>query len=361
MYNILKNKEKMNKCRLFNKSEAGFTLIEMAIVIIIGGILLSFLGSALIAYMKKSRINTTEFRSEIIQEALAQYLSVNKRYPCAASRIDGPADPNFGREVNDCSSAPVGGARSSGGVRIGAIPTRTLNLPDDFITDGWGNKFTYAVTEVLATPLLYSSDGGLISVLDSVGNPLIIAKPLPDPPSLGHYVLVSHGASGNNSYPLGSIALPRPVCAVVSLEDENCNDDAVFRSTLVSSDVTGANFYDDYTYYKGQTAPVLTIPAGAVMAFNLGVCPDGWAAYAEAEGRFVMGADNGILPAPDNSHQKFFVQDAAAQFPIAPYPVGGAAGETTTLNLASGVSGITDSDPALIPPYIALLYCEKLP
>ncbi len=35
----------------------------------------------------------------------------------------------------------------------------------------------------------------------------------------------------------------------------------------------------------------LTVPSGAVMAFNLSACPPGWSAYAAAEGRTVIGVN----------------------------------------------------------------------
>ena len=127
---------------LHRNSEKGFTLLEMAIVIIIGGILLSFLGTALLAYLQKSRIETTEYRISKIQDSLSQYLSVNGHYPCASSRFLGGDDAQFGRMVTaSCNSGGHTGTTRTAGVRIGAVPTRTLNLPDEFIADAWGHKF----------------------------------------------------------------------------------------------------------------------------------------------------------------------------------------------------------------------------
>lgn len=37
-----------------------------------------------------------------------------------------------------------------------------------------------------------------------------------------------------------------------------------------------------------------TIPAGAVMAFNLSSCPDGWSPFTEANGRFIMGSQGSL-------------------------------------------------------------------
>lgn len=43
-----------------------------------------------------------------------------------------------------------------------------------------------------------------------------------------------------------------------------------------------------------QNTSNASIPAGAVMAFNLTSCPDGWRRFSEADGRFIMGTSNNI-------------------------------------------------------------------
>jgi prepilin-type N-terminal cleavage/methylation domain-containing protein len=328
------------------ESEKGFTLLEMAIVIIIGGVLLSFLGTALLAYLKQSRIETTEFRLAKIQEAMTQYLSVNGHYPCVANRNLGADDAQFGRMVT--ANCDVGGSftgtnvttgRAGIRVRIGAVPTRTLNLPDEMIADAWGHKFTYAVTAPQATNLQYTADGGAISVIDGAGNSLV------NPNSTAHYVVVSHGETGDGGYPVINATSPSVPCRTAALDGANCdNSDAIFRSTLVTSEATVANFYDDYVYFQGQTAPVFTIPAGAVMAFNLGACPDGWTRYTQGEARFIIGARAADL-----------VRDPYIMAPADPLVV-----PDIVMNIDRGVSSDGDVE-AVIPPYVALLYCEKLP
>ena len=41
---------------------------------------------------------------------------------------------------------------------------------------------------------------------------------------------------------------------------------------------------------KSQIGSNNSIPAGAVMAFNLSSCPDGWSPFTEANDRFIMGS-----------------------------------------------------------------------
>lgn len=332
--------------------QAGFTLIELAIVMVISGFLISLLGSALVSYTKKNKIKTTEFRMEKIEEALEQYLNINGRYPCAASRFLGPDDTNFAeQQTTNCRGGPVlaGTVRVPGqlgssplnSVRIGAVPTRTLNLPDEFIVDAWGNKFTYAVTETQATivPLdpnqSYAADGGRIAVRDGVSNTVVF------PANSAHYVIISHGITGNGAYPLGAATTPSVVCGAAA-DSLNCNDaSSIFRTTLVNSDVGNASFFDDYVRFKGQTAPVITVPVGAVVAFNLSSCPtsEGWVDYTPAQGRFVIGSS----PAGSMAISKYNMPPA---------------GSTATLPISIGSVNGGDHEAA-IPPYVALIYCVK--
>lgn len=337
MTNLLIKKDKIVKKQTNLSFEAGFTLVELSVVILIGGILMSFMGTALLAYMKKSQVTKTQFRIEKIKEAMRQYLDVNGRYPCAADRTIGPENSNFGREVTTtCNSGNFSGTVRDGGVRIGAVPTRTLNLPDEFIADAWGHKLTYAITENLATPLLYQADGGSITVQDSTGLSLV------SPANTAHYVVVSHGRTGDGSFPLGASTNPSVPCppAANALDNENCDDNNVFVATLVNSDAVSTNFYDDYVLFKGQTTPVFFIPEDAIFAFNLAVCPDGWSEYTNARGRFVIGSQPANKVA--NKYQM------ALSNPLQQ--------ANLDLSLGNNTEGDVESN---IPPYVALLYCQK--
>ncbi len=353
MTNLLIKKDKKTKRDAISSRESGFTLVELAIVILIGGILMSFMGAALMAYMKKNQISKTQFRIEKIKEAMGDYLNVNGHYPCAASRFLGSGDADFGRQVTTtCNAGAFAGTARNANVRIGAVPTRTLNLPDEFIADSWGHKFTYAVTEVLATPTLYQADGGAITIEDGAGNSLV------NPVDTAHYVVTSHGQTGDGSYPLGAATLPSVPCptAANAMDDENCDNDNSFIATLVNSDTASTNFFDDYALFKGQTAPVFAIPTGAVMAFNLAACPDEWSEFEDenynpadpdhdvqfpARGRFLIGSQAAVKQMPE------FLEQISNPL------------EQVDFNISLvGVS--SDGDPeAAIPPYVALLYCQK--
>lgn len=343
---------------------SGFSLIEVTIVLLIGGLILSSISAMLVVYVKKSNLSLTRERLLTIDEALQDYLSLNGRYPCPASLSSAPDTPTYGFEqatpAGLCETSPVVSGRNGRNVRLGAVPVRSLGLPDDFIADAWAVRFTYAVTEALAESGTYDSSEGAISVVDSADNHIAIDPTLAtghaDRDGTAHYVIVSHGENELGGTPEGGgSALPCP--AAGTQENENCDNDATFRSSIRLSSATGSSYFDDVVDYRTITSLGVTMPAGAVMPFDLLACPDGWTPFVQARGRFIVGTQP------------------------AKYNIGDTGGEDTVslteaqigITSASGI--LTDDVPAGTvvvpeaigstaahenrPPYIALLFCQK--
>src|SRR5690606_23310055 len=120
------------------------------VVLVIAGILLGMALSLGKAQMNLKSYQETVDRIEIIQKALIVYARGHKGLPCPASKTEAPDTVDFGM-ASDCAVAVVAGTLEIGSspnyVRIGAVPVRTLNLPDGMMFDAWGNRITYAVTK----------------------------------------------------------------------------------------------------------------------------------------------------------------------------------------------------------------------
>ena len=84
------------------KVQAGFSLVEVAFVIMIGGILLSSFMTMLIDYIEEAKISATRTRMAAIDAALGQYLINNGAYPCPAS-LTVPVDGTAGGSDLRCS------------------------------------------------------------------------------------------------------------------------------------------------------------------------------------------------------------------------------------------------------------------
>lgn len=338
----MQGKKRIKTC-LFE--ESGFTLLEMAVIVVISGIILTFLGSALLTFMRENQIETTEQRIAKIESALGRYLSDNGRYPCPANRFLGPGDSDFGKEVTTtCNSGGFSGTTRRGGVRIGAVPNRSLNLTEEDAADAWGRKFTYAVTENLATPQAYRSDEGRVRIRDDSGGVIT---------DEAHYIVISHGVTGEGGLPLGAGNLPTIPCPTVNTRDrENCDhSNNIFRQTLTNPAPNLVDFYDDYVTFRGFRSS-LAIPTGAVLPFETSTCPDGWTRFNRTEGQIPVAAvtSGGDAVCPAGASLCSYLTMGIAEDIVNP---------TITVDLSHGVRG--RSPRAGIPRYLALTYCEKLP
>lgn len=125
------------------KRLAGFTLIEMAIVIALAAILLSAGLSLLLIRAAAAQLDVTQKHQEAIKQALINYLGKNLRLPC-------PADSNSsGGEVRDPPPPLLPPCVSYSGI----VPYQTLGLDRVVALDGWGNFITYVVSpNPIATP-----------------------------------------------------------------------------------------------------------------------------------------------------------------------------------------------------------------
>jgi len=111
------------------KISPGFSLIEMAVVLIIIGLLMGGLLSPLSASLSLHKIKLTQERLEEIKEALLGFVLINERLPCPASDKNGIALDMS--ETENCK-------------KEGYLPWAELGVGR---YDAWGNPFRYRVEE----------------------------------------------------------------------------------------------------------------------------------------------------------------------------------------------------------------------
>ena len=116
------------------RSEGGFTLLELTIVLAIVGLLAVGALKAVSALRENAGISETSKRLDTLVMALQTFLMKHNRLPC-------PADPNIDTHLGDenCPSNP------SGEILRGVIPGRALGLSGGRLLDAWDRQFTYAV------------------------------------------------------------------------------------------------------------------------------------------------------------------------------------------------------------------------
>ncbi|EUJ09356.1 prepilin-type N-terminal cleavage/methylation domain-containing protein [Methylophilaceae bacterium 11] len=137
---------------------SGFTLVEIAIVLVIFGLIMSALFVPLRAQREQAALTQTINAMDNAKQALLAFAQVNGRLPCPATATNFIKDTDagsFGMEN------PLGGTRNitpplpavpNCAAYVGFLPAATLGLqPVDgsgFALDAWGNRIRYAVTSV---------------------------------------------------------------------------------------------------------------------------------------------------------------------------------------------------------------------
>ena len=145
------------------KSSAGFTLIEIAVVLVIVGFLLgSFIGS-ITQRIETSQRESTKKQLADIKVALLGFASAKGRLPCPATTTsNGFEDPfNGSTLVTPCT------------LQHGFIPGKSLGIDgvynrDNLLVDVWGNPIRYSVTtdsaNAFTTPYTAPGAGGIKDV-----------------------------------------------------------------------------------------------------------------------------------------------------------------------------------------------------
>ena len=227
----------------------GFTLIELAVVMTIVGLLLTAFLRFYEIMDQKQRIETTRERLQELRTSLIYYVLTHNRLPCPASPLK-KAHQDKDACAPDATSPPDGveshavvvdghsDTSESLDIWSGVIPVRDLQLDPQLEVDGWGNAFTYAVSRNLTMPdgmRGNPSPRGHISVVDAEGENLLEA------PDTGRYVIISHGPSGAGAWTRDGNRRP---CPEHTLAAQNCGNNGAFVMAPFST-ARNEKFFDN--------------------------------------------------------------------------------------------------------------------
>ena len=154
------------------RAATGFTLIELAVAIVIIALLLGSILVPLTTQVEQRKISDTRKALEEIREALIGFAIINGRLPCPDTDTN-PAAGGYGLEEASCSTNPAA---------EGYLPWKTLGVAP---MDAWGIKRTVAASPrigdwryrvdrnfAVAFTLSTSFGGDALTVRDSAGNAL---------------------------------------------------------------------------------------------------------------------------------------------------------------------------------------------
>lgn len=222
----------------------GFTLVEVAIVIVVISLLLG--GMLYPLSQQRFDYKNAQTRTQLgeIKEALYGYAIQNRRLPCP--------DRTAGAGSNDgIADACAGPANAEGN-----LPWATLGLRSG---DDWGgNRFRYRVaTAVTQVPVLPATNhcapaftpGNDLRVFSTCTPTCLTANQLHAPRTLAAVVL-SHGKNGRGAMNSGNLFNPLPI-TVDELENRDVDD--VFVDRRPTTDTRAPGQFDDLVDYLPVT------------------------------------------------------------------------------------------------------------
>jgi prepilin-type N-terminal cleavage/methylation domain-containing protein len=199
---------------------SGFTLVEMAVVLTITGLLLGALFVPLRVQFEQRDYNQAQKEISEIKEAVIGFALINSRLPCPDTSGDGIEDA--------CTS--VSASSTTGG----NIPWVTLGVKN---IDPWGQSYRYRVNDAYSTTFTLAttpSGNGIIRVCTDTSCASLLGNNLPA-------VIYSSGKNGAT----------QPPVSADELENVALTTHADFDRTFVShtySEVVGTEF-DDLVYW----------------------------------------------------------------------------------------------------------------
>lgn len=188
------------------KAQTGFSLVEIAIVLLVLGLLAGSVMIPLNAQVERRYYRETARTLNDVRDALLGYTVVNRRLPCPDTDGDGTENASAGA----CTNAQ------------GNLPWATIGIGTD---DAWGQPFLYRVTPAFANPsaiisLASSPDMRICQSAGCTTTPNVVA------------VVISGGKNQGN-------------CSGLCPDDlENRDNDVTFVSRI-PSEPGGGNEFDD--------------------------------------------------------------------------------------------------------------------
>jgi len=246
--------------KISKNHKKAYSLIELAIVILIVSILISGGMSFATRSAHNAKLQITNDRMASISEALSTFLAVNKRLPCPASLVEAKTlSPDYGDEGSSAGSCSGAGytSTSSPNLVYGMVPVHKLGLESDIAEDGFGSKIGYFVDKRFTSSSTFgtaTATGNIIiknrsgGVLHVITNDAIMA-------------LVSYGSNKSGAYDSNasdvSIQNARSSDIDEFENDIDSGDTESFDNILIS-DSRDSEIFDDVIFYKTRNELVLT-------------------------------------------------------------------------------------------------------
>ena len=158
--------------------QSGFSLIEIALVLVIAGLALGAGLAALGPQLQQRKYTETQRVLSEASDAIAAFVLVNRRLPCPATAISAGMESFCTNAVGACGAAVspptavagFGRGRCAAAANTGFVPAATLGLggqrSDGLIVDAWAQPLRYVVP---ATQNTTTNNTGVTPSLNCAG------------------------------------------------------------------------------------------------------------------------------------------------------------------------------------------------
>lgn len=234
-----------------------FSLIELSIAIIVVSVVITGIVAVSTVSKNNSNVKITNDRINRVNQALGEFVRVNKRLPCPASiKAIKITDTTYGTEGTAAGTCTAGTgvylSTATGATKMvyGMVPTKTIGLSSEYGEDSFGNKIAYIVDKDYTSSTTFATaTTGIIgqkyvngALVTDVGNAI--------------YALVSYGANQSSAFSAKASAQN----AVTSDADEMYNDAITFNDGAKTADFTQilvksterSTVFDDVVYYRNR-------------------------------------------------------------------------------------------------------------
>ncbi len=254
----------------YHPQNLGFSIIELAVAISVA----ATVAVGYLVWAKPTNLNnaekiaTTRERMVSIEKAISNFYISESKLPCPAdplvrpdgSRASGSGNYDFAREANAVNLTNISCSLSSG-----MPPVITLGLDEEYGYDGWGQQFSYHISDALCGDDTDESDpteATSCTAQDfSTGTADLIVEneSAENLTTEAAYVLVSHGPDGIGGYLASGVAKG-------GADNENSDGDTTFQFTLTNS--VNSDIISFKT--KSQIGNIALDPIGTVV--SVGAC-----------------------------------------------------------------------------------------
>lgn len=226
--------------------QAGFSLVEIALVLAILGIIGGMGLPLLTAHIKRTALTKTREHQEYALNAIAAFVEKHHRFPCPADPKAVGADYGLEPMVRKCPGPKA----------EGILPWRSIGISENFAKDGFKRWMTYVVDSNLADKEhegnIQTVSGRQITLRNEQGFPVLV-DPSAQNPNFIAFILISHGESGAGAFIGGGQGSKITSGEASPHKRENFDGNFVFIESSLTDDILRWESRDHFLkhYVKG--------------------------------------------------------------------------------------------------------------